>query len=169
MLRAMATPPPAAAPRPARRSIAGFFLRLVFKGKRAFVTVPLLLGGAGLGYLVLDYRWYRGISEGERTGVIIKVSRKGTPLCRYESVEMRVGQQTGAALLGSETWEFTVDDEHRGLIPRLEEAERKQAPITVKYRQDSKAMDVKPVPPPNNLPWRYCVATSYHAVDIVSK
>jgi len=171
----MSVPPslPAAAPtdgaptaKPRRRPLAAV-LRFVFGGKRAFATVPIVLLGGWVGWKAMVYQWYRGVSIGERTGVITKISHKGSPLCRYESVEMRVGQQAGAAVMGSETWEFTIDDENAALIPQLEEAERKQTPITVKYRQDSRDINAQPVAPPNNLPWRYCVPTSYHATGIL--
>src|SRR5262245_53350171 len=120
--------PPAAAPTAnptgtpprRRRSIVAWFLRLLFKGKRALLTVPIALLALYVGWESLVYWWYRAASEGERPGMITKVSRKGSPLCRYWSVEMHVGQQAGAAILNSETWEFTVDSAYEWLIPQLE-------------------------------------------------
>lgn len=156
-------PAPGAAP---RRGIFMWFLRLIFGGKRALLTAPLLLLGGYIGVESLVYMWYRGASEGEKTGVIVKVSRKGSPLCRYDSVEMRVGQQAGATVLNAEEWEFTVDPAYEWLMPKLQEAERKQQPITVQYRQDTKDVQAGVKAPPYNLPWRFCVSSSYHATGI---
>ena len=164
---APAASPAPAAPKP-RRSLGGLLLRLLFGGKRAIVTVPVLLLGGWIGWKSMVYAWYRGASHGERTGVIVKVSRKGSPLCRYESVEMRVGQQVGATVLGADLWEFTVDGAYSWLIPQLEEAGRKQVPVTVKYRQDTFDVGNKTSPAPNNLPWNYCVETSYHATGVIT-
>ena len=171
MLAPMATDPKPATPAPGkpavrRGGVGVFFLRLLFGGRRAIVTLPVVLVGGYLGARLLDYEWYRGVSEGTRTGVVTKVSRKGTPLCKYESVEMLVGLQPGAAAMGSETWEFTVDAEHADLIARLQDAEKDRRPVTIQYRQDTTDLNAKPAPP-KNLPWRWCVATSYHATDIV--
>lgn len=163
----MATPPSAPSPaaKAPRRSLAGWLLRLFFGGRRALLTLPLLLLLGYLGWRSTVYLYYRGASQGSRTGVITKVSYKGSPLCRYESVEMRVGQATGQAVLNAETWEFTVDADYAWLIPKLTEAEKSQKKVTVTYRQDTWDVEAKPAPP-LNLPWRFCVTTSYHATGI---
>lgn len=167
----MPDPTPAPAGQPAarpRRGIFMWFLRLLFSGKRALLTVPIVLCGGYIAWQSLVYLWYRGASVGEKTGVITKVSRKGSPLCRYDSVEMRVGQQAGTAVLGAETWEFTVDPAYEWLMPQLQEAERKQQPITVQYRQDTTDVQAGLKAPPHNLPWRYCVSSSYHATGVIA-
>jgi len=151
---ATANPVPAT-PKP-RSSISGFFLRLLFRGYRSLVTLPLLVLVGFLAWQTSVYAWYRGISKGERTGMIVKVSKKGTPLCRYNSIEMRVGAQPGTAVLTPESLELAVDDAYEWLLPQLREAERNQSKITVEYRQDGK-----------NLPWRFCIGTEYHATGVV--
>ena len=145
--------PPSPAP---RSSILGFLLRLLFRGYRSLITLPLLALLGFLGWQTSVYTWYRGISVGERTGMIVKVSKKGTPLCRYNSIEMRVGAQPGTAVLSQETWEVTLDEAYEWLMPQFREAERNQSKITVQYRQDGK-----------NLPWRFCIGTEYHATGVV--
>jgi hypothetical protein len=80
--------------------------------------------------------WYRGASVGSRTGVIRKVSIKGSPLCKYLSAEMVV--QSGAVTATADVWEFSVDDDSptNPVVVALKAAERKGERVTVDYRQD---------------------------------
>src|SRR5262245_58959372 len=105
------------------------------KAKMVLILIPiglLLLGGAIQG---IQYWWRHGYSLGERTGVLRKMSVKGSPVCKYLAGELvLVGNTPGVG----ETWEFTVDDkdEKSATVMALHEAERGGARVTLKYRQD---------------------------------
>ena len=130
------------------------------------VMVSIGQAVVGLGWEAMVYSWYRGASVGERTGMITKVSFKGSPMCRYWSIEMKVGAQPGTATLGADAWEFTVDSAYEWLIPKLQEAAEKIREVTVVYRQDTTDVEAKARAPAKNLPWRFCVTTSYHATGV---
>ena len=83
--------------------------------------------------------WYHGYSTGERTGVMRKLSVKGTPICKYADGELAlIGSAPGAA---AEVWHFSVDDRSDGnpIMQQLREAERNGARVTLHYRQDLKS------------------------------
>jgi hypothetical protein len=98
--------------------------------------VPLALLLLGFGFLQLRKWWYTGYSRGSRTGVIRKISVKGSPMCKYLSGEMVL--MATNAVQGNEVWEFTVDDDRpeNPVVKKLHEAERAAKPVTVDYRQD---------------------------------
>ena len=95
--------------------------------------------------------WYHGYATGSRTGVVRKVSTKGSPVCKYMAVEMAV-QSSGVAL---DTWEFSVDDENpkNPLVTKLKDAEKSGEKITVDYRQDLNQ-------------WYRCSPSEYFATDV---
>src|SRR5436305_15226712 len=98
-------------------------LRFLFKGKRSLITVPVRLVAGLLGWLTIDWRWNYGRSLGSRTGVVQKVSVKGSPFCKYVSGEMiPQGLQFAA---NPTVWEFTLDDNRADdpLFQRLKAAE----------------------------------------------
>ncbi len=105
--------------------------------KKLFVIVPV--GLAILLALVQLTRvwWFRGFSNGSRTGIVRKVSIKGPPYCKYFSGELVLqGSQPGQP---PEVWEFSIDgsdDETNPLVINLKEAEKSGARITLNYRQD---------------------------------
>jgi hypothetical protein len=87
----------------------------------------------------LRFWWYHGYSSGERTGILRKLSIKGTPMCKYAEGELALsGGQMGQNV---EIFTFSVDDksESHPLMKQLHEAERGGTRITLKYRQDLKS------------------------------
>jgi hypothetical protein len=106
------------------------------KTKVMLILAPflgLLLIVAGLG---IRYWWYRGYSQGARTGVVRKISVKGPPYCKYLSGEMVV--QSAVPMQAAEVWEFSVDDDGDGnpLVKKLHDAEKNGQRVTLDYRQD---------------------------------
>lgn len=95
--------------------------------------------------------WYHGYSTGSRTGVIRKVSMKGSPVCKYMEAEMAV-QSGGVAL---DTFEFSVDNEDpkNPVVQKLKDAEKSGAKVTVDYRQDLNQ-------------WYRCSPSEFFAVDV---
>lgn len=87
--------------------------------------------------------WLHGYSQGTRSGVIRRISYKGSPLCKYWLGEMVVtatafnGVQTSTAT-APEIWEFSVQapSEKDPLILQLQDAEKSGQRATVSYRQD---------------------------------
>ena len=108
-----------------------------------------LVGGAQ----GVQYMWRHGFSKGERTGVIRKISVKGSPVCKCLSGELVLA---GGTAMNAEVWEFTVDnnDDDDPVVKALHEAERSSSRITLKYRQD------KPL-------WWTCNPLEYKVVDVV--
>jgi len=78
-----------------------------------------------------------GYSEGTRTGVITKFSRKGITFKSFEG-EMNLGgmrQQNdanGNAQMVPNVWEFHASD---AIAPKVEEAQRAGRPVSIRYRQ----------------------------------
>jgi hypothetical protein len=114
-------------------------LALTKKTKIGLTLIPFALILLFVGYEALRVWWFRGYSRGSRTGLIVKVTEKGPPYCKYLEAEMKVG---GTATLAPETWHFSVDDDSptNAVVVALKAAEKKQAPVTVDYRQDLHAL-----------------------------
>src|SRR4051812_19855484 len=113
-----------------------FTLSKKMKWRLALIPVALILLPAG--FEALRVWWYRGASVGTRTGIIVKVTEKGSPLCKYLEGEMKVG---GTTTMAPETWHFSVDDDSQTnpIVVALKAAEKKQLPVTLDYRQDTHA------------------------------
>ena len=88
-------------------------------------------------FFTARYYYYRGYSEGTRTGYVRKISYKGPPYCKYVMGEM-VMQQGNAAVTENQTWEFSIDASSLDapLAKQLQDAERSGKLTTLKYRQD---------------------------------
>ena len=99
------------------------------------VALVLLFGS----WKGVQYWWYRGYSQGTRSGIVRKVSIKGPPYCKYLSGELAV---QGATPMQNEIWEFSVDDdtEANPIVVALKEAEKKGHRVTLEYRQDLHSM-----------------------------
>jgi hypothetical protein len=110
-------------------------LALTKKTKVLLALAPVALVLLFVGYEALRVWWYRGYSKGSRTGVIVKVTEKGPPYCKYLEAEMKVG---GTTTMAPETWHFSVDDDAptNAVVVALKAAEKKQTPVTIDYRQD---------------------------------
>jgi len=117
--------------------------KLILGGCLVVLMIPAFVGG--------KLWWYHGYATGSRTGVVRKVSTKGSPVCKYMAVEMAV-QSSGVAL---DTWEFSVDDENpkNPLVTKLKDAEKSGEKITVDYRQDLNQ-------------WYRCSPSEYFATDV---
>ena len=105
--------------------------------KKLFILSPVAL--IVLFALVEGTRvwWYRGYSNGSRTGVVRKVSIKGPPYCKYFSGELAL--QGGAPGQVPEIWEFSIDgddDEKNPVAVGLKTAEKSGERVTLNYRQD---------------------------------
>lgn len=103
-----------------------------------------ILAGIGLIGLValwqgFRYWWYHAYSVGERTGIIRKVSLKGTPLCKYIEGELVLaGINSGEK---AEVWTFSTDNkgDDDTVVKALHAASRSGNKVTLKYRQDLKS------------------------------
>ena len=99
-----------------------------------FLFVVLL--GAG-GYVYWNY--FNVYSDGNREGVMMKVSRKGNVFKTFEAEVMQPGFRSGAGSLTSNTFKFSATDE--AVSKQLEELTGKT--VKVHYLQYR-----------NALPWR---------------
>jgi hypothetical protein len=103
-------------------------------GLAIFAVVALLAGWQGL-----RFWWFHGYSHGERTGVVRKLSVKGTPLCKYAEGELALaGTNMGQNV---EVWKFSVDNhsDDNPIMKQLRESERSGTRVTLQYRQDLKS------------------------------
>lgn len=99
------------------------------------VAVVLVLGFTSQ---VVRAWWLSGVSAGRKAGIVRKVARKGSPLCRYWQGELLLGNP---ALFGAptEVWEFTVElplGESDPLLRQLQEVEALGRKVSLEYRQD---------------------------------
>ena len=103
-------------------------------GLAVFAVVALLAAWQGL-----RFWWFHGYSTGERTGVVRKLSVKGTPMCKYAEGELALtGSLPGQNV---EIFTFSTDDrsDANPIMKQLRDAERTGAHVTLHYRQDLKS------------------------------
>jgi hypothetical protein len=102
----------------------------------------LILAGFGVVFLVVAWQvlrawWYHGVSSGMRSGIVRKLAKKGSPLCRYWMGELVI---TNTTVIGAvpEVWEFNVDarSDADPLIAEVQKAESSGQRTTLRYRQD---------------------------------
>jgi hypothetical protein len=103
-------------------------------GLGVFLVLGLLAAWQGF-----RFWWYHAYSTGERTGVVRKMSVKGTPLCKYAEGELAL---TGS-MPGQNVEVFTFSVDHHAdsdpIMKQIREAERSGSRVTLKYRQDLKS------------------------------
>jgi hypothetical protein len=104
------------------------------KAKLALVVLGLF--GILSAWQGLTYWWKYAYSRGTRTGVIRKISVKGSPVCKYLSGELAL--QGGVPGQAAEVFQFSVDNksDDNPIVQQLHEAERNGTRITLDYRQD---------------------------------
>ncbi len=75
-------------------------------------------------------------SEGERVGIVTKLSRKGWQYKTWEG-EMNLGGLTSGAdgKLETNVWKFTIPDEDEASLKLLQEAQRSQRAVIVRYKE----------------------------------
>ena len=75
-------------------------------------------------------------SEGERVGVVTKISHKGWQNKTWEG-EMNLGGMVSNSQghLETNVWHFTIPDEDETSLKLLQEAQRTQKPVIVKYKE----------------------------------
>ena len=96
-------------------------------GSLAALLSPIVgsCGGCGEGY-----------SDGDRTGIVVKLSRKGIwDSTKSWEAEMNMGGVTSdgeGGVIGN-VWKFTVEDE--AVLKKVQEAQRTQKKVTIHYTQ----------------------------------
>jgi len=102
----------------------------------------VILGVVGVLALVAAWQFFRawwnhGVTAGTRSGIVRKIAKKGSPLCRYWMGELVI---TNQAVFGAlpEVWEFNVDAKSDAdvLIANLQKAEASGQRATLQFRQD---------------------------------
>lgn len=92
---------------------------------------------AVLGWQLVRAWWYHGVSTGTRSGIVRKVAKKGSPLCRYWVGELVI---TNTTVIGAvpEVWEFNIDapTDTDPLIAEMQKFEASGQRTTLRYRQD---------------------------------
>jgi hypothetical protein len=107
-------------------------------GRGKLILALLALFGCVAAWQGFRYWWFHGYSTGERTGIIRKVSVRGSPVCKYMESEMAL---TASGVSNPEIWTFSIDDygDTNPLMKQLREAERDGTRVTLHYRQDLKS------------------------------
>ena len=92
------------------------------------IVLLLLLG-------IAAYYYYGNYSEGERAGIMFKLSKKGTILKTFEG-ELNVGNYlTDNTNLSSSVWKFSVDDDQEEVIKKLEDAILNGRRVKILYKE----------------------------------
>ena len=94
----------------------------------AAIVVALVIGSNIFGCM-------ESYSEGDRSGVVTKVSKKGIFVKTWECEMNLGGMVNGGEDSGmvANIWRFTVDDED--VLARIQEAQKARKPVTLEYRQ----------------------------------
>lgn len=85
-----------------------------------------------LGCLLLQGCWET--QQGEKTGVIVKLSKQGVIIGTYEAQIIRGGMNSGSGSFGA-PFDFTVEDKE--LLPIVREAMENQNPVLIKYHKEA--------------------------------
>ncbi len=121
------------------------------RGKLILAVLALVfLVGAWQG---ISYWWNVGYSIGTRTGVVRKISVKGSPVCKY--LEGELALQGAAPGQPADIFKFSVD-KHRDdnpIVVSLHDAEKTGARVTLHYRQD-------------HPPWYRCNPSEYFITSV---
>ena len=95
--------------------------------KYSLIALAIILGVLGLMYFTATHLSY---SDGERAGMVVKLSRKGNIVKTYEG-ELNVG-----GIGGSNMWQFSVDgDKTDPIVVGLEDALTKGIRVKVHYEE----------------------------------
>lgn len=75
-------------------------------------------------------------SEGERVGIVTKLSHKGWQYKTWEG-EMNLGglASNSEGHLEANIWAFTIPDEDEKTLKLIQDAQRMQKPIVIRYKQ----------------------------------
>lgn len=95
------------------------------------LLVIILAAAIGSGF----FAYYANFSEGSRSGIVQKISKKGVVFKTYEG-QMDIGglQATQGGKMTS-VFEFSVDDDQKQLIKMLEEVSATGERVTLKYEE----------------------------------
>ena len=102
---------------------------------------------AGIAYTAFVL-WFP-YSNGDRTGVVRKLSEKGIAFKTWEGELLQSGPsisptdatQTNNQMLGGTIWLFSVEKSNEAVIKALKEAEAKGSRVTLHYNQFLKQVD----------------------------
>jgi hypothetical protein len=116
-------------------SLASRLLRRTGKGIAIASVIGLLL--LLLTWQLVRAWWLHGYSQGTRTGILRKISYRGSPLCKYWSGELAV---SGSSATAPEIWYFTVEGP-ADANPTVQAIQKVEASspgkeITLSYRED---------------------------------
>jgi hypothetical protein len=101
------------------------FIRTIFK-----VVITLIVLGFVFTYIATQFPY----SEGDRAGVVSKLSRKGYIIKTSEG-ELNVGAQGQVGNMSNNLWAFTVDGGNSKLVKDIEDAMTTGKRVKLHYEQ----------------------------------
>jgi hypothetical protein len=101
------------------------FIRTIFK-----VVITLIVLGFVFTYIATQFPY----SEGDRAGVVSKLSRKGYIIKTSEG-ELNVGAQGQVGNMSNNLWAFTVDGGNSKLVKEIEDAMTTGKRVKLHYEQ----------------------------------
>jgi hypothetical protein len=101
------------------------FIRTIFK-----VVITLIVLGFVFTYIATQFPY----SEGDRAGVVSKLSRKGYIIKTSEG-ELNVGAQGQVGNMSNNLWAFTVDGGNSKLVKEIEDAMTSGKRVKLHYEQ----------------------------------
>ena len=102
------------------------------KGKKVLSTILVLLVLIGIG--TFSFLYFGTYSEGVRSGVIMKVSKRGVVFKTYEGqLNMEGFGAVDTDNQFSEVWEFSIEKSHSEIIEKLEKAALDGERVNLEY------------------------------------
>ncbi|MEH0156042.1 hypothetical protein V6R21_17980 [Limibacter armeniacum] len=101
--------------------------------KFLLITIAVLIA---IGAIVFLFLYYGSYSSGYRSGVVMKMSKKGFIFKTYEGTLNMEGidtYQKGGSL--SSVWYFSVDRDQNDLLKKLEQASLKKQRVQLNYEE----------------------------------
>ncbi len=94
------------------------------------ILIILLLGGIA----VFSFAYWGSYSEGVRSGIVIKISKKGFVFKTYEGqLNLQTFGANKSPNLVSESFDFSVESDREDVIKMLEEASLSGERVSLKY------------------------------------
>ena len=98
------------------------------------VTIVIIFGAISISFIGKVFGIPISISEGERTGIVTKISKKGIKFKTWEAQMNLGGLSTNSeGVTVPNVWAFSIKDDE--LAKTISEVSRQGSPVTIQYEQ----------------------------------